>query len=155
MTTCLRTRGFPALLSVQFLGAFNDNLLKMVISLPLAASAVEGGSRRSLVNAVFILPYLLFSGYAGFVADRFVKRRVLIATKSMEIGAMTLALAALVLARSDFLLAVSFLVATQATFFSPAKYGILPEMVPCVSDPSQRIPGNERLRGRYLAHGRH
>lgn len=40
----------------QFLGAFNDN-----VSLPL-------------IGAIFILPFLLFSGYAGQLADTFSKR---------------------------------------------------------------------------------
>ncbi len=131
VTGGLRRRGFAALVSAQCLGSFNDNLLKMVVSLLAAGMAAKTGSSGylSLTSAVFILPYILFSGYAGFVADRFDKRRVLILGKVLEILLMALALVALVSGQSSFLLSVLFLIATQATFFSPAKYGILPELL--------------------------
>ena len=41
----------------------------------------------SIVSAVFILPFLLFSGYAGQLADVYSKRTVLVVTKSLEIVA--------------------------------------------------------------------
>jgi acyl-[acyl-carrier-protein]-phospholipid O-acyltransferase/long-chain-fatty-acid--[acyl-carrier-protein] ligase len=118
-------------LSAQFLGSLNDNLLKMVVALAAAgaAAAGSGSSYLSLTSAVFILPYILFSGYAGFVADRFDKRRVLIVAKALEIVIMVLALGALLSGRADVLISILFLTALQATFFSPAKYGILPEML--------------------------
>jgi acyl-[acyl-carrier-protein]-phospholipid O-acyltransferase / long-chain-fatty-acid--[acyl-carrier-protein] ligase len=131
MSAPLSSRGFLSLLSAQFLGALNDNLLKMVVSLLAAGIAAESGKGGylSLVSGVFILPYLLFSGYAGFLADRFDKRAVLIAGKGLEIAVMILALGALLAKNSDALLVALFLAATQAAFFSPAKYGILPEML--------------------------
>ncbi|MEK7307158.1 MAG: MFS transporter, partial [Nitrospirota bacterium] len=75
-------------------------------------------------------PFLLFSGYAGHLADTFNKRRVLIITKSLEIIAMGLGLFALLSGRIGLMLGVLFLMALQSTLFSPAKYGILPEMLP-------------------------
>ena len=55
---------------------------------------------------------------------------MLIATKSCEILAMLAAYAALASGNLDFMLAVIFLTAMQASFFSPAHYGILPELLP-------------------------
>ncbi len=128
----LRHRGFRALFSAQLLGAFNDNVFKMLVSLLAVDTAATGhtGAYLSLVGAAFMAPYLLFSGYAGHVADIFDKRRVLVVAKAGEIAIMILAFAALIWGRIGALLAVLFLLATQATFFSPAKYGILPEMLP-------------------------
>src|SRR5260221_2014133 len=128
----LRPPGFVALVWAEFLGTLNDNLLKMVVTLMAAAAAAAGGGSAclSLSSAVFILPYLLFSGYAGFVADCFDKRRVLVTAKTLEIVTMLLALGALFAGRGDLLIGVLFLTALQATFFGPAKYGILPEMLP-------------------------
>jgi acyl-[acyl-carrier-protein]-phospholipid O-acyltransferase/long-chain-fatty-acid--[acyl-carrier-protein] ligase len=129
----LKSRGFQAFLWTQFLGAFNDNVFKIVISLfavHAATSASGASGNLSLVGAVFILPFLLFSGYAGHLADVFNKRTVLIITKSFEIVAMGLGFFALVSGRFDFLLGVLFLMALHSTCFSPAKYGILPEMLP-------------------------
>jgi acyl-[acyl-carrier-protein]-phospholipid O-acyltransferase / long-chain-fatty-acid--[acyl-carrier-protein] ligase len=128
----LKSLGFQSFLWTQFLGAFNDNVYKIIISmLAVGAAAAGGGSGYlSLVGAVFILPFFLFSGYAGHLADAFSKRTVLIATKVLEIVAMALAFFALFSGRMEPMLGVLFLMALQSTFFSPAKYGILPEMLP-------------------------
>ncbi len=127
----LKNRGFQSFLWTQFLGAFNDNAYKMVVSLLAVTLAAErGGTYLSLAGAVFFLPFLLFSGYAGCLADVYSKRSVLIATKSFEIVAMSAAIAAFLSNRIEWMLAVLFLMAAQSTFFSPAKYGVLPEMLP-------------------------
>src|SRR5215831_17547425 len=127
----LRVRGFPPLLATAFLGAFNDNLYKIVVSLLAVKMAASGDTHYlALAGALFVLPYLLFSGYAGWLADAYSKRTVLIVTKSFEIIAMLAAFAALASGNLDFMLAVIFLTALQATFFSPAHYGILPELLP-------------------------
>jgi acyl-[acyl-carrier-protein]-phospholipid O-acyltransferase/long-chain-fatty-acid--[acyl-carrier-protein] ligase len=124
-------KGFNAFLWTQFLGAFNDNFYRMVVSL-VAVEAASGtaGRNLSLVGAIFIAPFLLFSGYAGQLADIYSKRTVLIVTKSLEILTAALGVAAFLAGRLELTLAVLFLFALQATFFSPAKYGILPEVLP-------------------------
>src|SRR5437867_2439311 len=129
----LKSGGFQAFLWTQFLGAFNDNVFKIVVSMlavDLATRSGVGSGYLSLVGAVFILPFFLFSGYSGHLADVFSKRTVLIVTKSFEILAMGLGLFALLSGRIEYLLGVLFLMALHSTFFSPAKYGILPEMLP-------------------------
>ena len=128
----LRFLGFQSYLWTQFLGAFNDNIYKIVVSLfAIEAVAGSGGgsSYLSLAGALFILPFFLFSGYAGHISDVFNKRSVLIVTKSFEIVAMILALFAFWSGRIELMLGVLFLMALQSAFFSPAKYGILPEML--------------------------
>jgi acyl-[acyl-carrier-protein]-phospholipid O-acyltransferase/long-chain-fatty-acid--[acyl-carrier-protein] ligase len=123
---------FEAFLWTQFLGAFNDNVYKMIVSIMAVQAAADGsggGKYLALAGAVFVIPFLLFAGYAGQIADRFSKTRVLQITKSLEVVTMLMGIAALVTGRMDFLLIVLFLLATQANFFSPAKYGILPEMM--------------------------
>jgi acyl-[acyl-carrier-protein]-phospholipid O-acyltransferase/long-chain-fatty-acid--[acyl-carrier-protein] ligase len=129
--TLLGFPGFRSLLLAQFLGAFNDNVFRMVVAMvALNLVAAGGGSKYlSMVGAVFILPYVFFSGYAGHLADVFSKTNVLIVSKSGEILAMALGFFALLSGRIEALLAVLFLMALQSTFFSPAKYGILPEML--------------------------
>ena len=72
--------------------------------------------------------YLLPIG-GGYLADRFSKTKVLRVTKALEVFTMGLGMTALVVNRIDLLLGVLFLLAVQANFFSPAKYGILPEMM--------------------------
>ena len=136
----LRRPGLQAFLWTQFLGAFNDNVSKIVVILLtidyLAAHRLAqdpGAAGAALVGAVFILPFLFFSGYAGHFADVRSKQRVLVWTKVLEIVAMAAMLPALLAARAGIawpMLLVLFLTSTQATFFSPAKYGILPEILP-------------------------
>ena len=147
----MRDRGFAALMVAQFLGALNDNLLK--IAIVLAATSVAAGSAITigadlpadlaardwmhdpatlipLAGAAFILPFLIFSGVAGQIADRVAKSRVLAWTKAPEIVAMLLAVPALASGEPIVMLGVLLFTATQSTFFSPAKYGILPELLP-------------------------
>jgi acyl-[acyl-carrier-protein]-phospholipid O-acyltransferase/long-chain-fatty-acid--[acyl-carrier-protein] ligase len=128
----LRHRGLQPFLWTQFLGAFNDNLFKIVVSMLAvhAATQSEAGGQLSLVGLVFVLPVLLFSGYAGQLADVYSKRTVLVVTKSLEIAAAGLGLFAFMAGHLGLTYVVLFLLALQATFFSPAKYGILPEMLP-------------------------
>src|SRR5262245_58385 len=128
----LKQPGLQPFLWTQFLGAFNDNLFKIVVSMLAVhmVSAARAGRELSLVSAVFILPFLLFSGYAGQLADVYSKRTVLVVSKSLEIVAATLGLVAFAFGHLQLTYAVLFLIALQATFFSPAKYGILPEMLP-------------------------
>jgi acyl-[acyl-carrier-protein]-phospholipid O-acyltransferase/long-chain-fatty-acid--[acyl-carrier-protein] ligase len=128
----LRHRGFASLLVTIFLGAINDNFYKIVVSLIAADLMLSQGGidYLALSGALFVLPYLLFSGYAGWLADVVNKRTVLIVTKSFEILAMLAALLALRSGDLDLMMGVIFLTALQSAFFSPAHYGILPEMLP-------------------------
>jgi acyl-[acyl-carrier-protein]-phospholipid O-acyltransferase / long-chain-fatty-acid--[acyl-carrier-protein] ligase len=128
----LQDRSFHCFLWTQFLGAFNDNVYKMIVSMgavEFAASRVLGARYLAIAGAVFVLPFMLFAGYAGQIADRFSKTRVLQVTKAFEIAIMLAGIAALEARSVDLLLVVLFLLALQANMFSPAKYGIVPEML--------------------------
>ncbi len=124
------------MLVTQFLGALNDNVFKISISyyaIALVARDPGGGNSSdylALASALFILPFLLFSSYAGQLADRFPKRSVLIVTKSFEIVAVGTGMIAFWMDDIDLMLVTLFLMATHSTFFSPAKYGSLPELLP-------------------------
>lgn len=129
----LKHRGFNSLLWTQFLGVFNDNVCRIVVSMLAVNLAAGSGSESrylALAGVALILPYFLFSGYAGYAADVFSKRGVLFITKAFEIIAMGFSFLALLSGQISLMLCALFLMAIQATFFSPAKYGILPEMLP-------------------------
>ena len=59
----LARKGLQPFLWTQFLGAFNDNLFKFVVSMLAVhmASGATGGRDLALVGAVFIAPFLLFA----------------------------------------------------------------------------------------------
>src|SRR6476661_2202812 len=127
--TTLKFPGLQPFLWTQFLGAFNDNFLKIIVSL-VAMEAIGPIDGPSYVAGVFVLPFLLFSGYAGALADRLSKRSVLVSVKVFEIVVMLVAGAGIWTHRMDVLLVAMFLMGTHSTFFSPAKYGIVPELLP-------------------------
>jgi acyl-[acyl-carrier-protein]-phospholipid O-acyltransferase/long-chain-fatty-acid--[acyl-carrier-protein] ligase len=132
MKQLLRNAGFHSFLWTQFLGALNDNMCKIVISMRamhVAASTGSGSEYLALAGAVFVIPFLLFSGYSGRLADTLSKRTVLISVKAFEILIMALGIAAFFSTRIELMLVVLFLMALHSTVFSPAKYGIVPEIV--------------------------
>jgi acyl-[acyl-carrier-protein]-phospholipid O-acyltransferase/long-chain-fatty-acid--[acyl-carrier-protein] ligase len=133
MTARDSLKGFWFLIATQSQGAFSDNAYKNIVTLVAVSTAVtpqQEGQRISLAGALFILPFLLFSMYGGFLADRFSKRSVTIYTKVAEVAIMLLA--TLELSRGHLTLAMGllFLTGSQAAFFGPTKYGILPELLP-------------------------
>ena len=129
----IRDKGFGWMLVTQFLGALNDNVYRFIVTFYVirhAASESDQNLYVNLIAALFVVPYLIFSGYAGQLADNFSKRTVLIASKSIEVVAMVLALVAFETGSVPLMLAIIFLMATHSTFFSPAKYSSLPELLP-------------------------
>jgi acyl-[acyl-carrier-protein]-phospholipid O-acyltransferase/long-chain-fatty-acid--[acyl-carrier-protein] ligase len=136
----LAGRSFVGFLTTQFFGAFNDNLFKqllLLLAVPAAAAAGEAGQGgadlQGIATIVFGLPFVIFSGLAGYTADRFSKRNIIVASKLAEIVVMGLGMLAFLAAPwVGFygLWTVLFLMGLQSTFFGPGKYGILPEMLP-------------------------
>jgi len=84
----------------------------------------------TIILLVFSLPFILFSMAAGYLADRYSKRSIIVGTKVAEVGVMTLGLIGFLTGSIPLLLGVIFLMSAQSTFFSPSKYGTLPELLP-------------------------
>jgi acyl-[acyl-carrier-protein]-phospholipid O-acyltransferase / long-chain-fatty-acid--[acyl-carrier-protein] ligase len=128
----LKNGGFLAFLCTQFLGAFNDNAYRIIVSLRavhIVAQADQSGKYLALAGAIFVLPSLLFTGYAGQLADAISKRKVLIAVKIFEIAVMALGIVVFFSHSVAWMFVVLFLMAVHYTVFSPAKYSIVPELV--------------------------
>lgn len=128
---------FWGMAATQFLGAFNDNLFKQLILLlatPTAAqlAAGTGSDKQAVAQIIFAAAFLIFSGVAGYVSDRYRKKTVVVTAKVAEIVIMLLGYLAF-LWYPQFgltgLFSVLFLMGTHSAFFGPAKYGILPEML--------------------------
>ena len=149
----LREQRFMPFFSAQALGAFNDNLLKNVLVV-LATYQTARYTRldpKLLVNlagGLFILPFVLFSGVAGQLADRFDKAAVLKVVKAAEVLIMGLAAAGFLVHDLSLLLASLFLMGVHSTFFAPAKYGLLPQVL----RPAELVGGNALVEmGTFLA----
>ena len=128
-----RDAAFHGMTMTQFLGAFNDNLYKallLFLCVDFAKTAKANGDfYQSMAQIMFALPFVLFSGYAGFLSDRFSKRTIMVLCKIGEILVMLAGLFAFMSGELVPLLLVMFLMSTQSAFFGPGKYGILPEML--------------------------
>ena len=117
---------------VQFLGAFNDNLLKYAMLLlanyGLLRDAPDKAGMLSVVaTGLFTLPYFLFSALAGQIADRIDKAKLVRWIKLAEVGIMGLALIGFAWESITVLLASLFLMGLHSTVFGPVKYSILPQ----------------------------
>jgi acyl-[acyl-carrier-protein]-phospholipid O-acyltransferase/long-chain-fatty-acid--[acyl-carrier-protein] ligase len=136
-TELFQDRSFLGMAVTQFLGAFNDNLYKqLVLLLSIAAggaAAAEATDEQWLPMLIFAAPFLAFTGYAGYLSDKFSKRRIIVLCKFAEIIIMALGgIGFYIYWKSGslvFLYSVLFLMGTHSAFFGPGKYGILPEML--------------------------
>ncbi|MFN9370657.1 MAG: MFS transporter [Planctomycetaceae bacterium] len=126
---------FLGMLTTQLLGAFNDNLFKQVALLTCIdhAKTFETKDQQSLAMGLFALPFVLFSGFAGYLSDRYSKRWIVVLCKLAEIAIVilgTLSLWRYSHAHSLYaIFAVLFLMGTHSAFFGPSKFGILPEIL--------------------------
>jgi len=129
-----RPGGFVALLATMSCGAVNDNLLRGALLLSVVDgglwSGVLGKGGTGWVTVMLYLPFILLLGVTGQLADRYSKRTIIVWTRIVEI---VLALGITVAFwMQNFWLVCGFfvLLAAQSAFFSPAKYGSVPELVP-------------------------
>ncbi|MGE4132136.1 MAG: MFS transporter [Bdellovibrionales bacterium] len=130
----LSDRQFSSLFWTQFLGALNDNFFKnaLVVLMTYKSVRVFGMDTKSLValaGGIFILPFFLFSPFAGRLTDKWEKSHVVRLTKIWELGIMVLGVLGFALSSYYLLLFVLFLMGTQSTFFGPAKYSLIPQLV--------------------------
>src|SRR5262245_40591521 len=144
-------RPLRGLLAAQFLGAFNDNAWKMIVTFlavaPLdpVSAAYDAETQRVTTIALiaFTLPLVLFSLPAGLLADRLSKRTMIVLLKGLELLLMLAAAVALAIAPhgGPVAIAILALMGLQSALFSPAKYGILPELLP----HERLVAGNGQL----------
>ena len=117
--------------AAQFGGALNDNLFKLAVIYALVGNW-EGRSEAdvySAVSGIFPVPFLLFIGAAGVLADRVRKHRIIQGIKLLEILVMSIGAIGIYFSSPLILLSSVFLMSTQSAFFSPTKFGIIPELV--------------------------
>lgn len=110
------------------LGTFNDNFFKQAVL--LLAVGMGYTSMQSWGTVLFSLPFVLFSAWGGWLADRYPKRRIILAAKLLELAAMLAGAWGLLTLHWGGLLAMLFCMGASATLFSPALNGSLPEIFP-------------------------
>lgn len=129
-------RNYPLLLVSQFLGAFGDNAMLAIILGPLLFmknnnQITEEVFRQSNViyTSLLFIPFVLLAPMAGYLSDRFAKTRWLAGGGLIKVAGTLIAMISLV--HSPHWQVPGYLiVAIGACLYSPAKYGILPEILP-------------------------
>ena len=149
----LTARRFAPLFVTQFLGAFNDNLLKSALGIAVTFRLAEqtglgAASLVMLAGALFITPFFLFSGASGTLADRVDKSTIARMVKVAEIGIMSLGALGLWLGSVPLLFASLFCLGTHSTVFGPIKYALLPQHLRA----DELVAGNALIEaGTFLA----
>jgi acyl-[acyl-carrier-protein]-phospholipid O-acyltransferase/long-chain-fatty-acid--[acyl-carrier-protein] ligase len=146
-------RSFWALIVTQFQGAFSLNVLRYLLTFMVLGMALDEARRNTLVSLIaglFFVALIVFSMAGGYLADRYSKRQVTVATKVIEIVVMIVAIfalsasqqknlesavdvwqhPALLFSHCPLAFLVLFIVAVEAALFGPSKYGLLPELLP-------------------------
>jgi 1-acyl-sn-glycerol-3-phosphate acyltransferase len=142
----LLERRFLPFFIAQACGSFNDNLFKNALIILVTYQATRWSSLRpellaNIAAGLFILPFVVFSGLAGQLGERFDKARILKSVKALEIAIMIVAGAGFAQHWVMLLLLALFLMGAHSTFFAPAKYGLLPEVL----DARELVGGNAIL----------
>ena len=128
-------RGFVSLLATMSCGAFNDNLLRGALLLAVATGGAGlwedelGPGGTGWVTVMLYAPFIVLLGITGQIADRWPRKRIIVLSRVLEV--MLSALVIWAFSMGSLLLASLSLVlmASQSALFSPAKYGIVPDLV--------------------------
>ncbi|HTH46674.1 MAG TPA: MFS transporter [Candidatus Limnocylindria bacterium] len=129
-------RNYPLLLASQFLGAFGDNAILAVIVGQLTLlqkagqiSQEELRQRGTIYTSILFIPYVLLAPLAGFLNDRHAKTSWLRGGNLLKL--LGTAICALSIWYGYAWQGIGyFIVGIGSTMYGPAKYGILPEILP-------------------------
>jgi acyl-[acyl-carrier-protein]-phospholipid O-acyltransferase/long-chain-fatty-acid--[acyl-carrier-protein] ligase len=149
----MTTRRFAPLFVTQFLGAFNDNLLKSALGIMVTYRLADqvnmaASSLVMIAGGIFIAPFFLFSGAAGTLADRIDKAAIARWVKLAEIAIMSLGGWGLWQQSVPALFGSLFCLGIHSTVFGPIKYALLPQHL----RDDELVAGNALIEaGTFLA----
>jgi MFS family permease len=114
---------FFAIVGAQFFSSLADSAL-FILCVSLITTLSFPGWMTPMLKMGFVLSYIVLAPFAGAFADMFPKGRVMLVTNTIKMFGCTL-----ILAKANPLLAYG-IVGFGASAYSPAKYGILAEVLP-------------------------
>lgn len=129
-------RGFYTIMAAQFFSSLADNAL-LVAAIALLSSMQAAAWMTPLLKLFFVLSYVLLAAFVGAFADAFPKGRVMFVTNLIKILGC-----GLMFFDVHPLLAYA-VVGFGAAAYSPAKYGILTELLP----PEKLVAANGWIEG--------
>jgi len=129
----LRQRRFAPFFWTQFCGAANDNLFKfaftVMVTYQLSIGWLPPAMAGLVIGALFILPFLLFSGTSGQLTDKFEKTAMIRFVKNLEIAIMLVAAWGFIMGNVPALLVCTFMMGLHSTLFGPVKFAYLPQVL--------------------------
>ena len=136
-------RGFYTIMAAQFFSSFADNAL-LVVAIALLIDLHAPEFLTPLLKFVFVLFYVILAPFVGAFADSMPKGRVMFISNTIKIIGCGL----LFLAMHQYsALAAYAVVGFGAAAYSPAKYGILTELLP----PEKLVIANGWIEGLTVA----
>lgn len=118
------------LLVTQFATAFADRAVFFILFVIIGKFDNLPGWYTPLVQLAFILAYVLFAPFAGAYSDGRPKRNVLLHGNIIKLTGLAVLFLYMIPGVTQWaLLSGYFLVGIGAVMFSPAKYGLIPELV--------------------------
>ncbi len=136
-------RGFYTIMSAQFFSSLADNALFVAAVELLRDTDAPNWTGAALVP-IFALFYVLLAPWLGAFADRLPKGRVMFISNMLKMSGCVLML---LYPHPYWILACYGLVGLGAAAYSPAKYGILTELLP----PSDLVKANGWIEGLTIA----
>ncbi len=131
MTYLFKYRGFLPYIAVVFLNAFVDLGHKIIIQ--NTVFKIYDGQEQivltAIVNALILLPFILLISPAGFCSDKYPKNIVMRISAWVAVGITLCITLFYYLGWFWPAFAMTFLLALQSAFYSPAKYGYIKELV--------------------------
>jgi len=130
------SKGFVPLLIAQFLSALADNAL-LFAAIALLAQLNSPQWHQPLLLQFFVISYIILAPFVGGIADAYPKGRVMFYSNAIKfIGSLSMLLG------MQPLYAYA-IVGVGAAAYSPAKYGILTELLP----PKELVMANGWMEG--------
>jgi LPLT family lysophospholipid transporter-like MFS transporter len=129
-------RGFYTIMSAQFFSSLADNAL-FVAAVELLRTSGSGEWQRAALVPMFALFYVVLAPYVGAFADALPKGKVMFVANTVKV------VGCLMMLFGTHPLLSYAIVGLGAAAYSPAKYGILTELLP----PSQLVKANGWIEG--------
>jgi len=136
-------RGFYTIMAAQFFSSLADNAL-LVVAIALLIDLHAPAYLTPMLKFVFVLFYVILAPFVGAFADSMAKGRVMFISNAIKITGCCL----LFMSSHQYVaLAAYAVVGLGAAAYSPAKYGILTELLP----PEKLVIANGWIEGLTVA----
>jgi len=131
MGTLFKTPGWIAYIFIVFLNAMTDLGHKIILQNTIfkAYNGSELIILTALVNALILLPFIFLFSPSGYLSDRYSKTKVIRVAALIAVGITVLITLSYYLGLFWVAFALTFVLAAQSAIYSPAKYGLIKEML--------------------------